>query len=140
MPTNKYQVINISRLIQCTHATMVLHWMYVLFTRVYKGLSSFYLYAHTYINFFESLFQSESNESRIISYILCLIIQKKCHPKSHGSPNPTRVGLTGIHPLLHGTNIIGKGGIWRAISSQIPGCDRGRQPPTYVNPPSSPPT
>ena len=45
----------------------------------------------------------------------------------HGSPNPTQVGLTVIHPLLHGTNIIGKGGIWRAISSQIPGYDKGRQ-------------
>ena len=109
--------------------------------RVLHGWSSlFQMLTQNFMNAIRSLFQWRQLK---MDYILChfILLNSKSNQNLCSMEAPTLPGLASPASTRSSMELtlLRKGGIWRAVSNQIPGCDRGRQPSPYVNPPSSPP-
>ena len=86
-----------------------------------KGWRSLYLNAHTNMKFIDSYFRVKAAEHTTTSLNLLFNYIRKHHSKFHGSPNHTRVCLTSIHPLLHGTNSIERVGFGKRSRAKSKG-------------------
>ena len=108
--------------------------IYLILQGIQGVVISFYA-THTVMECFQSFIIDEDK-----CYIfICMPIATQLLSYVHGSPNPTRVDFTSIHPLLHRTYIIfGKFGIMASNLKPYPNYDRGRQTRPYANPPSLP--